>query len=151
MLPHVVMHFIAVQFAGDTVGIQPFADFFMQAEGMIALDTFIGAHAGHYRFAAAAESGHQMIDDAAGEDDLVRFGYAPVDDDRRSAGGRAKLNQVGLVMGIVLVYLDPVAGFGAANGDVFRRCMGPVRTQRHYDRDIGVRYAGGIELIQQRR
>ena len=92
-----------------------------------------------------------MIDDAAGEDDLVRFGYAPVDDDRRSAGGRAKLNQVGLVMGIVLVYLDPVAGFGAANGDVFRRCMGPVRTQRHYDRDIGVRYAGGIELIQQRR
>ena len=151
MLHHVFVHFIAGQFTGYAVDIESFADFLVQAEGVVALDAFIGADARHDRLATAAEPGHQVIDDAAGQNDLVGFRHPAVDNDRHTVGSRTELDQIGLILAIMLVNLDPVADLFTADGDVFRISQWAMRAECDNDRNVIVSHAGFIQLGQQRR
>ena len=86
------MHFIGFQRTGATIGIKPLADLLVQTKGMIGLNALIAADARHRALTAAAEAGHQMIDNAAGKNDPVSFGNPFINVRSRTAASRADID-----------------------------------------------------------
>ena len=147
-LEDVGMEDVAVRHVGAAhIGVGAVAETGVQGLLVVALDGLVTGDAGQQHLAAATEARQEVIDHAAGDDDLVTGHGVAVEPHRRAAAGIAHMHQMGGIAAIVVDDADAAADVLAQQAGLFVAHMGTVRARGRDDEDVTVGDAAGIEFF----
>ena len=144
------MAFVAFGAAGECVGVGAGSAAGSQRPQMVLANSLNGAAAGEDAFAAAAVAHHIVVDDAARENDPVRFCHQAVDGNFGAPAGFAEIHHIRLVPGVMVEDAHAVADGFAAESDKFACRILPVAADDNKDGNVFIRHAGQIQFIQQK-
>ena len=118
---------------------------------MIFANGLIGCHAGKQRLATAAESGEKMMNDAAGQDDVVRFRHFFVEINRRAARGFAEILKLRRIFAVTVVHFYFCRDISADFLDHLGLRHQSVATECEHNAHIIIRHADRMNFVNQYR